>query len=215
MFLGRNTAQFACATFWLLDHIHAGDDDEDDHRDQLHEDDGRVEVRRLLDADDQEGGDGDDSEKRHEIEYGCGVLGRARHLLHAEGQIWRPAAIDHRPLRARDITDLRRKVDAVVLEEGDQRRAPARGDGSGAESVLEDEVPADDPGEYLAQRRVAIGVGRAGDGDHGGELGVAKSGKGATRAREDIGEHDGRPSVLRRGLTGEHEDARADNGADA
>ena len=48
-----------------------------------------------------------------------------------------------------------------------------------AEGVLEDEVPADDPGDQLAERRVGVGVGRPGDGDHAGELGVAEAGEGA------------------------------------
>ena len=47
------------------------------------------------------------------------------------------------------------------------------------ESVLEDEVPADDPGDELAERGVGVGVGRAGDGDHTGQLGVAKAGEAA------------------------------------
>ncbi len=48
-----------------------------------------------------------------------------------------------------------------------------------AEGVFEDQIPADDPGDQFAQRGVGVGVGRAGDGDHGGQFGVAKAGEGA------------------------------------
>ena len=38
----------------------------------------------------------------------------------------------------------------------------------------------------LAERGVGVGVGAAGDGDHGGELGVAECGEGAAEARKDV-----------------------------
>ena len=95
--------------------------------------------------------------------------------LARQGDGRHPAMVQQDPDRAGGVADLRRKIDAVVLEEGDQSAAPAGGDGSGAEGVLEDQVPADDPGEDLAQGRVAVGVGRAGDGNERGEFGVAEA----------------------------------------
>ncbi len=67
-----------------------------------------------------------------------------------------------------------------VLKQAEHIAAPSRSDGGSAESIFEDEVPADDPGEYLAQSRIAIRVCRPRDWDHGGELSVAKAGKHAT-----------------------------------
>ena len=51
-------------------------------------------------------------------------------------------------------------------------------------SVLEHQVPADDPRDELAHRRVAVRVRRAGDRDHARELGVAEAGEAAGEAGE-------------------------------
>ena len=117
--------------------------------------------------------------------------------------------------RSRGFASSRRKAEAEVLAEGEDVAAPAGADGGGAEGVFEDEVPADDPGEDFAERGVAVGVGGAGDGDHGGELGVAEAGEDAADARDDEGEHHAGAGVARGGRAGEHEDASADDGADA
>ena len=55
-----------------------GDSDEHQNGDQLYKDDGGVEVRRFLDADDQDGGDGQDGEKSNQIEFGGGVGSRGK-----------------------------------------------------------------------------------------------------------------------------------------
>ena len=57
-----------------------------------------------------------------------------------------------------------------------------------ADRVLEDQVPADDPGHELAEGRVGVRVGAAGDRDHGRELGVAEPGQRAHRAQQHEGE---------------------------
>ena len=93
--------------------------------------------------------------------------------------------------------------------------APAYGDGSRAECVFEAEGPADDPGRQFAERGVAIGVGAAGDGNHRRELGIAEAGKDAPHSGDHEREHDGGTGKLSGGGAGEHEDARADNGANA
>ena len=60
---------------------------------------------------------------------------------------------------------------------------PAVGDGGGGDGVFEDEVPADDPGEHLAQRDIGVGVGGAGHRRHRGEFRVAQGGEDAGHAR--------------------------------
>ena len=101
------------------------------------------------------------------------------------------------------------------LQEGDDVARPADGDGGGGKQILENQVPADDPGDEFAQRGVAVSVGRPGDGDHGRELGVAQAGKGASQSRQHEGKDNRRPGVLRRRLAGEHENARANDCPDA
>src|ERR1019366_5807978 len=41
-----------------------------------------------------------------------------------------------------------------------------------ADGVLQDEIPADDPGHQFAEGGIGVSVRAAGDGDHGGQLGV-------------------------------------------
>ena len=60
---------------------------------------------------------------------------------------------------------------------------PPVGDGRRGDGVLEDEVPADDPRDQLAERGVGVGIGRSGDGHHRGELGVAERREDAGRGR--------------------------------
>ena len=92
---------------------------------------------------------------------------------------------------------------------------PTDCDGGRHEEVFKDEIPADDPGEKFTEGRVGVGVGAAGDRDHRGKLGVAEAGEEAPEARDDERDGDGRAGVLRGRLSGEHEDAGADDGADA
>ena len=67
----------------------------------------------------------------------------------------------------------------------------------------------------LADRRVAVGVGRARHRQGRGQLGVAEAGEGADESGDDVGDEDRRAGVERRGVAGAHEDARADDAADA
>ena len=84
-----------------------------------------------------------------------------------------------------------------------------------AQGVLEHQVPADDPRHELAERHVRIGVGRAGDRHGGGELGIAETRQRADHAGEEHGQDDGGTGVSAGRLAGEHEDAGADDAADA
>ena len=61
----------------------------------------------------------------------------------------------------------------------DDVRGKAHADRHVGEGVLEDEVPADDPGHQFAQGGVGVGVSGARDGNHRGELGIAEPGEGA------------------------------------
>ena len=60
---------------------------------------------------------------------------------------------------------------------------PAVRDGGGSDGVFEDEVPADDPGEHLAQRDIGVRVRRPGYRRHRRELRIAEGGEDAGRAR--------------------------------
>src|SRR5262249_51610235 len=106
-------------------------------------------------------------------------------------------------------------VQAEDAEEVLEVMRPAVRDRRGADGVLQDQIPADDPGEDLAERRVRVDVRRAGDRDHRGELRVAERGEDAGRARHEEGDDDGRAGDVVRGDAREHEDAGADDGADA
>ena len=92
---------------------------------------------------------------------------------------------------------------------------PTDGDGRTRNEVFEDETPADDPREHFAEAAVGVGVGAAGDGDHRGEFGVTKSGEKAGDAGDDVGQGDGGPTIEGGCRARLHEDARADNRADA
>jgi hypothetical protein len=85
---------------------------------------------------------------------------------------------------------------------------------SSREQVLEQQVPADEPGEERAEGRVGVGVGRAGGRDHRRHLGVAERRDGGREAGEQERQDDGRPGVLRGGGAGRDEDAGADDRGD-
>ena len=108
-----------------------------------------------------------------------------------------------------------RQVEAETGEDPLEVAAPADGDGHRPDGVLEDEVPADHPGEDLAERGVSVGVGAAGDRNHRRELGIAERGKRARQTREHVRQHDGRARLVGRGRAGQDEDAGPDDRADA
>src|SRR5690606_31071855 len=92
---------------------------------------------------------------------------------------------------------------------------PAAGDYGGAEGEFQQQVPADDPSEDLAERGVGVGV-RAARGGHGGsQFGVADPGEPGDETTDDEGEHDGGAGVLLGFHTGEGEDPGADDDPDA
>ena len=117
--------------------------------------------------------------------------------------------------RARRCRQRRRKGRAEVVQQARQVPRPAHRDGRRRQRVLEHQVPADDPRHEFAHRGVGIGVGAAGDGNGGGELGIAETGECAGQACQPHGQDDGRTRVCTGDLAGEHEDAGADDRADA
>ena len=93
--------------------------------------------------------------------------------------------------------------------------APRDADGDGGYGVFQHEVPTDNPGDELAHGGVGIGVGTAGNGNHGGKLGVTESGKGTTDGGHNEGEGDGGTGVAGGHRTGDGEEAGTDDDADA
>ena len=92
--------------------------------------------------------------------------------------------------------------------------APRDCDRGGANRVLQDEIPADDPGDELTHGGVGIGVGAARDRNHGREFRIAESSEGAADSGDDKGEHyRGAGPVGDRG-GGPHEESRTDDRAD-
>src|SRR5262249_53318177 len=109
----------------------------------------------------------------------------------------------------------RRKVDVEVVEERYESSGPADRYGCGADRVLENEIPTDDPGDKLAHRGERIGIGAASDGNHGGEFAVAKAGESAADRGENERNGKSWASLSCSGDAGESEDASADDGSNA
>ncbi len=72
-----------------------------------------------------------------------------------------------------------RRMQAEPVQQIDNVGGKAHADAHVAEGVFENQIPADDPGDQLAQGGVGIGVGRAGDGNHGRQFGVTEAGEDA------------------------------------
>ena len=80
------------------------------------------------------------------------------------------------------------ELDAEPVQQVYHVRGETDGDAHVAEGVFEDEVPADDPGDELAEGGVGVGVGGAGDGNHAAEFRVAEAGKAADDGDQNHGE---------------------------
>ena len=76
-----------------------------------------------------------------------------------------------------------RHLDVEECAELDEVVGPTGGHGAGAHGVFQRQVPADDPGEDLAQRGVSVRVGAARQWNHGRKLGVAQRRERAAQAR--------------------------------
>ena len=111
-------------------------------------------------------------------------------------------------------------MDADAGEERVEVAGDADGHHGDDGDVFQQQVPADEPADHLAERHVAVGVGRAGPRDHAGELRVGQRRGRGCQARNQEGEQHGRPDAGF-GLAAvghearQREDADADNAADA
>src|SRR5581483_373601 len=173
-----------------VDEEDAQADDDGEDRD-LRGDEDAGEARGLLGAHHEDRRDEERKEERGQVDDAAGHA--------AEVGVGGP----HGKLGVRDAAPER---DEVV--------APRDGDGGRADGVLQDQRPAQDPRQRLAQRAVRVAVGAAAGGDGGGQLGVGQAGEAADGAHEDEGPDD----VGARDLGAQarvDEDARADDGADA
>src|SRR5215471_19446307 len=102
-----------------------------------------------------------------------------------------------------------------LTEQLDKISGPSDGDCGGCSQIFEHKVPADEPGEKPAEGRVGVSVGRACHGNHGRELGVAEAREQAAKTGDNKRDDDAGACIGGCGMAGDHEDARADDGADA
>ena len=171
-------------------HVGGAGGDEEQDGGQLDGDHHRVEARALAHADDEQPRDEQHDDRGRQVDDRA--FGRPRGRRHPD-----------------------RQVQAEAGEDALEVPAPADGHRHRPDRVLENEVPADHPREDLAERGVRVGIGAARDGDHRGELRVAQRRKRAREAGGQVRHADGRARLVGGGRAGEHEDARADDGADA
>ncbi len=114
----------------------------------------------------------------------------------------------------------RRDLEAHSAQQLLEVSRPRNRHGDVADRVLDDQVPADDPRDELAERRIRVGVGRSRHRDHRSELRVAQRGEAAGDAGEDERQDQRRPRADVIGASGRcradgREQTRADDGADA
>jgi hypothetical protein len=179
------------------------DRDHEQHDAELQQHDRGVEAGALADADHQDDGQQERDHRRRQVEDD-----RDRADV--------PSGGDDVGGRAHRIDGERGRQ--VQIEEGEERleivRPPVR-HRARRDRVLEHQVPADDPGEELAEGGVGVGVGAARDRNHRRELGVAERRERAADAGQHEREHQRRSGVVAGGETRHHEDAGADDRADA
>ncbi len=102
-----------------------------------------------------------------------------------------------------------------MIQQLDEVTAPTDGHRGAGHHVFQNQIPADEPGDELAERRVAVGVGAAGDRHHGGEFRIAQPGEHAADTGNDEGKDDGGAGMFGCRESGEHEYPGADDAADA
>ncbi len=121
--------------------------------------------------------------------------------------------LDHH--RARRGQELRRQVDAPIVQKARDVSGPVDRDRGCADHVFEDQVPADQPGDELAHRGIGVGVRRAGDRNGRGHLGVAKTRECADDSAQNERDRYRRSGKLGGCFAGQPEEAGADHRADA
>ena len=83
------------------------------------------------------------------------------------------------------VSQPERHLDMKDIEQFDEVIRPSGRHGARTHGVLERQVPADDPREQFAQCRIGVCISASRQRNHGGEFGIAESGKGASEARQD------------------------------
>jgi len=153
----------------------------------LDDDQHGVDAGTLLGADDEQPGDGNGDDDGGQVDEAAGI-----------GAVDKGCG----------------KLDAgEALQHADRIAGPADGHRAGGHRIFEDQRPADDPGHQFAERGVAVGIGGAGNRDHGGQFGIAERGQRADHAGHDeADEHTGAGKLG--GFGGEDENAGADDAAD-
>jgi hypothetical protein len=96
------------------------------------------------------------------------------------------------------------------LQQADEVVRPTHRHGARCNGVLEDQPPAHQPGNELAEHDIGIRVRGTGDRHHRRELGVTQRGECTSEGSEHERHHHARPGFLR-SLGGQHENARADD----
>ena len=153
-----------------LVHQHAAHDEEERNGGNLDGHHDVVDLGRLAHAAHQQPAQDHDDEKGRHVEVSA-----------------RPLAVS--PYRRRPSL---RQDESELCELRLQISGKADADGYVADRVFQNQIPADDPGKDFAERGIAIRVGRTGDGDHRGQLGVTEPGEGAGDSHQDEADGDGR-----------------------
>ena len=114
----------------------------------------------------------------------------------------------------------RGNMNADVAHQFPEIAGPSDRHANVADRVLDDQVPANNPGDQFAERCVGVRVGAARDGHDRGELRITQGGESTRHGRENEGQNDGRAgawthrvSSNRRARGDEH--ASPNGGADA
>ena len=187
----------------ILEDDEAADDDEGGQHGHLDGDDGVVELGPFRNADDEQDGKGGADQEGRQVEH---VDDRRAVHEHVDPVLLQMVA--QRPGQRR------RDGKAEVSKQADDIARPADRDDRSGKPVFEQQEGAHHPGGELADRRVAVGVSRAGHRQSRGELGVAQAGESADDARDGVGDQDGRAGVKRGGVAGADENAGPDDAAD-
>ena len=179
-----------------VDVSRTAEDEENDDR-EFDDDDDVVEIGGFPDANDEQAGHRQADEDRRQIEEGSALAPCAMVKDKGGG------------------AKSRGNLDAEILEKFHGIAGPANGNGGGGKKVFQDKIPADDPGEELAQRGIGVGVGAAGGGNHGGIFGITEAGKETADAGDGEGEDESRAGMLGGGGAGQNKDPSSNDGSDA
>src|SRR5262245_11054152 len=122
-----------------------------------------IKIRRFLDSDNQNRGGKRDSDECHEIERTMRMRQRRRinpqslQLSANASERFRVILVEDE-IRPRLAGQRWGQLNAKVAKKADDVSTPTRSYRRCTKGVFEDQVPADDPGEYLAQGCIAIGI---------------------------------------------------------